>query len=205
MATNVATADQLSVLFDITVRHVFRLTAAGVLVRWIDEHGVPIKGRYDLVTNVRAYCQYLREAARLDDAEGKAYAQLRNQKMAHEAEMSALKLRLYKRQLHRSQDVEFLMCAMLTAVKSRLLAIPARTTRLLLGKTAFQEIYALLYGEIEQALKELAEYNPADFAEQNEQYLASVDAGLPNGNGNGEHPQDHEEDWNDAQAGTGEV
>jgi hypothetical protein len=75
---------------------------------------------------------------------------------------------------------------MLTAVKSRLLAIPSRTSRLVLGKTGFQEVYSLLYSEIEQVLRTLSAYNPSDFAEQNEEYLASVDAALAQPNGNGQ-------------------
>jgi hypothetical protein len=58
---NVATAGQLGMLFDISVRHVQRLTSNGVLVRLTDEEGKTIRGRYNLMTNVRAYCTYLRE------------------------------------------------------------------------------------------------------------------------------------------------
>src|SRR5262249_49758909 len=77
---------------------------------------------------------------------------------------------------HTSADIEFVMTTMLTAVKSRLLAIPARTTRLVIGKTDFTEIYSLLYSEIELALRELSEYNPQDFSERNEEYLALMGA-----------------------------
>ena len=130
--------------------------------------------------------QYLRQAARLDDVSESTFRQLRNKKMEAEAEIAALKLALYQRKLHRTEDVEFLMTTMLTAVKSRLLAIPSRTTRLVLGKTGFQEVYSLLYSELEQVLRTLSAYNPSDFAEQNEEYLASVDAALAQPNGNGE-------------------
>ena len=116
--------------------------------------------------------QYLRQAARLDDVSESTFRQLRNKKMEAEAEIAALKLALYQRKLHRTEDVEFLMTTMLTAVKSRLLAIPSRTSRLVLGKTGFQEVYSLLYSEIEQVLRTLSAYNPSDFAEQNEEYLA---------------------------------
>ena len=125
-----------------------------------------------VVTNVRAYRKYLREQARLDDASASAYQQLRNRKMEAQAEVAELKLKLYKRKLHRSEDVEFVM----TAIKSRLLAIPSRTSRLVLGKTNLQEVNALIYSEIELVLRELADYDPNSFEQANEEYLALVAA-----------------------------
>lgn len=41
-----------------------------------------------------------------------------NKKMEAEAEVGTLKLQLYKRKLHRTEDVEFVMGTMLTAPKS---------------------------------------------------------------------------------------
>jgi len=58
---NVATAEQLALLFDISVRHVLRLTSNGVPVRLTDEEGKTVRGRYNLMINVRAYCNCLRE------------------------------------------------------------------------------------------------------------------------------------------------
>jgi phage terminase Nu1 subunit (DNA packaging protein) len=147
MAANIATVERFSILFDITVRHINRLVEQGALVRAQDENGKTLRAQFELVRNVRAYCAYLREQARIDDAGQTVYTQLRNQKIAAEAEVAALKLKLYKRKLHRTEDVEFIMTMMLTAVKSRLLAIPSRTTRLLIGRSNIQEIFGLLYGE----------------------------------------------------------
>jgi hypothetical protein len=48
-------------LFDISVRHVLRLTSNGVPVRLTDEEGKTVRGRYNLMINVRAYCNCLRE------------------------------------------------------------------------------------------------------------------------------------------------
>jgi phage terminase Nu1 subunit (DNA packaging protein) len=187
MPANIATIEQLSVLFDITVRHIQRLTEQGVLIRAQDEEGKTIRGRYELVRNVRGYCAYLREQARLDDTGQSVYTQLRNQKLASETEVAALKLKLYKRKLHRTEDVEFVMTTMLTALKARLLSIPSRITRLLIGKIQFQEIYDLIYREIELALRELAEYDPNSFEARNDEYLALAGAEVQNGNGDAEH------------------
>jgi|SRR5215472_6825827 len=53
-------------------------------------------------------------------------------------------------------------------------------------ETDFSKISRLLTAEIESALKELSTYNPSDFAAENEEYLTSVDAAMPEPNGNGE-------------------
>jgi phage terminase Nu1 subunit (DNA packaging protein) len=186
MSASVATVEQLSLLLDITERHTQRLTEQGVLTRAAGPDGKAVRGRYDVVKSVRGYVKYLREQARLDDADQSRYAYLRNQKMAAEAEVAALKLKLYKRKLHRAEDVEFVMMTMLTALKSRLLSIPSRTTRLIIGKTNFQEIYGMIYGEIELALRELADYNPNSFTERNDEYLALVNAEPETRDGTGE-------------------
>jgi phage terminase Nu1 subunit (DNA packaging protein) len=162
MPAPVVTTGQLALLFGVSVRHVLRLTASGVLARRTED-GEVIKGRYDLLPAIRAYCGYLRQAARLDHAGESAFRRERNKKMEAEAEVAELKLKLYKRKLHRTEDVEFVMTTMLTALKSRLLAIPSRTTRQLIGKTNSQEIHGLLFGEIESALRELSEYDPNAF------------------------------------------
>ena len=53
------------------------------------------------------------------------------------------------------------MTAMVRAFRARVLAIPSRTTRQLIGKTDFHEIHGLLEAEIESALRELSEYDPS--------------------------------------------
>jgi hypothetical protein len=174
----------------LTPRRVRQLTAEGVLTRARDpESGEFLRGRYELFPTLNAYIQFLREG-RLDDPVETAYTKARSRRMIAEAEQAELRLKVLKGKLHYAEDVEFVMTTMLPAVKARLLAIPSRTTRLLIGKTNFQEIFGLLYGEIELALKELSTYNPSDFAEQNAEYLASVDAAAVQYNGNGDDDAD---------------
>ena len=135
---------------------------------------------------MRAYIQYLRTQARLDDASENKYVLLRNQKMAAESETAELKLAIFKNKLHRADDVEFILTNIFTAIKARLLAIPSRVTRLLIGQTNFQVIYDLLYAEIEVVLRELSDPNPQMFARQNTAYLASQGADPTTVNGAGD-------------------
>jgi phage terminase Nu1 subunit (DNA packaging protein) len=195
---------QLAKLLDITPRHVRRLVADGVLTRARDIDGKELYGRYELVASVRAYIQYLRFQARLDDASESKYVMLRNSKMAAESETAELKLAIFKSTLHRADDVEFIMTNMFTAMKQRLLAVPARTTRLVVGQTNFQVIYDLITGEIELALRELSDYNPSMFARQNSAYLSSQGADPDRLNGNGSDDDDDDENESLAADGAGD-
>jgi hypothetical protein len=185
---------QLAKLLDLTPRHIRRLVGDGVLQRARDVDGKELFQRYELVHNVRAYIQYLRTQARLDDASQSKWVLLRNQKMEADSETAVLKLNLFKNTLHRADDVEFILTNMFTALKSRLLAIPSRVTRLLIGQTSFQVIYDLVYGEIELALRELSAPTPQLFARQNVAYLASqgADPSSITGDGNGAENGDDE-------------
>lgn len=187
--------DQLAKLLDITPRHVRRLRGDGILALARDIDGKELYGRYELVFNVRAYIQYLRTQARLDDASESKYIMLRNQKMAADSETAELKLAIFKATLHRADDVEFILTNIFTAIKARLLAIPSRVTRLVLGQTNFQVIYDLLYAEIEVVLRELADPNPQMFSRQNTAYLASQGADPTTINGSEEDDEDDDQQF----------
>lgn len=74
-----------------------------------------------------------------------------------------------------------------SAIRARLLAISSRVTRLLVGQTDPNAIPTIIDAEILAVLDELAAYDPLQFNEQNEAYLAKLfpeqSATKPNGNG----------------------
>ena len=167
------TADttQLAKFLDITPRHLRRLKADGILTLARDADGSELRGRYELLPNNIAYIRYLRRLERPDDVAENQYQSLRNQRMRAEAEHASLDLKLYKSQLHRADDTEFVVGNMITAAKARIRKIPRRVTRLVLGLTEFQKIYDTLYAEIEAALREIAGYSRKMFARENREYL----------------------------------
>lgn len=177
MAVNVATPEQLALLFGLTDRRIRQLTEQGILQRLSNEDGRPVRGRYDLVKSVRAYCAYLRKQAALDDPDKSVYTQIRNRKMTSELEIAALKLQRYKRKLHYAEDVEFAMSQMFAAIRSRLLMIPERAVRRLREKKTFREIYDTLYAEFELALRDLSEYEPD--SQRTEEYVLLIGVGEP--------------------------
>lgn len=179
---------QLSKLFDITPRHIQRLTVDGVLIRARDDDGKELRGRFEVFANVRAYVKYLREAAKLDDASESKYVRLRNEKMGAESRVAVLKLGLMEKSLHHSRDVEFVITNMITACRARLLAIPSRISHQLVGKKSFKDIYKVIYDEIVLALKELSDYDANTFAQQTDEFLTQIGAELESSNGdNGEN------------------
>jgi phage terminase Nu1 subunit (DNA packaging protein) len=194
MGTLVVDKTQFAKMLDITPRHIQRLTADGVLERARDKDGKEVIGRYDLMTNIPLYVRYLRTQARLDDVSESKYVMLRNQKMAAENEQAELKLALLKNKVHRADDVEFILTNMFTAMKTNLISIPARVTRLLIGQTKFQVIYDLLSAEIGRALLELSQYDPAIFSRQNTAYLAAQGADPTSLNGDGGNEDENDDE-----------
>jgi phage terminase Nu1 subunit (DNA packaging protein) len=177
---------QLARFLDITPRHVFRLTSDGVLLRARDEAGNELRGRYDLLQNNVAYIRHLRQQGRFDDASESEYQRQRVGRMRAENEMAQIRLRELKGEMHRASDVEFVMTNMITATKQRLLSIPSRVTRLLVGLTSFKKIFNIISTEIELALKEPSGYKPEMFARQTADYMAAQPAAV-SGNGAPEH------------------
>ena len=166
------TTAQLAKLVRATPRWILKLTADGVLHRALDADGSELRGRYH-ARAVGDFCDYLRRQARIDDSSELRYSALRNEKLSAENELTQLSLAERKGQLHNSDDVEFVMTQMLTAFKARILAIPARVSRLLIGRTKFKEIFDIIMKEIEQCLLQLSGYDKSKFEKENREYLAS--------------------------------
>ena len=127
----------------------------------------------------------LRSRASVNTAD--EYTVARARRMSALADIEQLRLKRIHGELHHRQDVEFLLTQMITACKQRLLALPSRCCHSLQAKTNPAEIAEILKDEVESALRELSEYDPAKFEAANEEYLASVGAGKPEaGNRNGQ-------------------
>lgn len=186
MARATINTTQLARLILTTPRHVNRLVADGVLTRATDDDGNELRGRFEMVTNVQQYIRHL-QARRQHDPPGESeYSRLRNERMAREGELSRLRLDEIRGKLHRADDVEFAVTSMITACRSRLLSIPSRITRQLVGKRSFKEIYSIIYTEITLALRELSGYDAKKFRRQSDQFLSQ------NGNRDNENENESE-------------
>jgi phage terminase Nu1 subunit (DNA packaging protein) len=171
---------ELAQFLDLAERSVRHYRATGVFVLARDPHGRPLRGRYDLKESVRAYVQHMREKAKSGDSSESERQELRTRKLRAETEIAELQLRLLKGELHRTDDLLFILTNRITEARSHLLAIPARVATRLQGETSEQTISRIVYSEIEGALRRISELKEGDFAEQSQKYLRSISAG--NGN-----------------------
>lgn len=81
----------------------------------------------------------------------------------HEAikkEISKLKLKRLRGQLHEAADVERFLTDMLIAFKNRLMTVPQKAAALIVGEKDINVIINLLETEVLATLNELSEYDP---------------------------------------------
>lgn len=101
-------------------------------------------------------------------------------------EITKLKLRRMKKELHAAADVEMFLSEMLINFKNRLLSIPNKVAIQVMGETDINRIIKLLTEELVGTLEELSEYdpdvinkeNPIDYDEEDDDYEED-DEGLP--------------------------
>lgn len=85
-------------------------------------------------------------------------------------QISLLKLRKLRRELHEAADVEFYLSDMLIRFKNRLLALPSKLAMEIAGLNDINDIIRIIQKNILDALEELSEYDP-DEIDQGDVYL----------------------------------
>jgi len=181
----ICSAETLAAVLDLSVRHVRRLTRDGVLnlIRRDGKHP-----RYRLADSIQRYLKHQKhyitaDLSRPDDA----YLAARTERMCALAKIEQMRVDEMRGRLHRAEDVEFCLTNMLTFMKQRLLAIPARITQVLIGENDFKTIYAAIDNEICGALMELsvADYKQM-FQAQRKAHLEKMTVGMRDGEQRGE-------------------
>ncbi len=135
---------------DMTPKNVERLTQKEILKT--------VQGSlYSLADCSRAYIRYLRdrnpETPEAVDLNVERAKLTRAKRLNEELDLS-----VKKRELHRAEDVERIMTAMLINFKSRLSAIPAEEADKLASMSDKAEIFLYLDGKIKEALNELSNF-----------------------------------------------
>lgn len=75
-------------------------------------------------------------------------------------QISLLKLRRLRRELHEASDVEAFLTDMLLRFKNRLLSVPSRLAMQIAGESDINEIIQIIKKELGVVLEELSEYDP---------------------------------------------
>lgn len=99
---------------------------------------------------------------------------LEAEKAEHERykkEMSKLKLRKMRKEVHLAADVEAFLSEMLVNFRGHLLSIPGKVAPLILGETDINIIIESLTAQMLEALDELAEYDPDAINGDDENYF----------------------------------
>lgn len=95
-------------------------------------------------------------------------------------QISLLKLRKLRRELHEAVDVEIFLSNMLVSFRNRLLSLPPKLVMELGGETDQNEMIKIISKQLTDVLEELSEYDPDEI-----DGLDSSD------------PENEEEDWED--------
>lgn len=116
-------------------------------------------GKYELSTCIKEYIEYKLD---LDSSRAKGL-NLEALKARHEEikiQMSLEKLREYKAETHRSEDVEEFLSNMLVSFKNKLSTLPSKLAMEIMGETDTNVAIKKVEEEIDVALNELSGYDP---------------------------------------------
>lgn len=139
-------------------------------VRNLAEQGIIKKdshGKYVLLVSVKNYITSLKvaKAGTKVMSDFDETLDLDTEKAKHEhikRQITDIKLQLAKNSVHKSEDVERVISDMFEKFRSKMNALPAKLAKKLQGKDK-GAIQRTLKKEIDSALSELADYNPADY------------------------------------------
>ena len=151
---------QVARFLDITERRVRQLREEGIIseIR---------PGLYDLIDANHRYINYLRN--RNPDSEERIdYNAERAKLVKAKRENEEYDLRLKRRELHTSEEIERVIETMLINFRSRLSSIPSKLAPILSKKKDTAEIASLIKYQIDEALTELSEFEGMEEAADDE-------------------------------------
>lgn len=128
------------------------------------------EGFFQLVENSRKYrlesCvqEYIAYKVKAEMGKGTS-EEIDKIKAEHEVvkkDISKLKLRRLRKELHEARDVEFFLSNMLVNFRNKLLSVPSKVAVQIIGEEDVNRITELLKREMVETLEELSEYDPEE-------------------------------------------
>lgn len=147
-------------MFNMTPRRVRQLVEEGV----VDRIG---HGRFNLIDTVSKYVTFLKLNTE-SLTEGDVTESLDYEKWLHEKakrEKAEIELAHIKKEMHSSGEVEEVMNNMVMNFRQRMLSIPSKCALQLMNRTDPKYIESILEQNVNEALKELSDYDPSMFIE----------------------------------------
>ncbi|MFH5187124.1 hypothetical protein ACHHV8_33580 [Paenibacillus sp. TAB 01] len=163
----VLTGIQLAEMLNLGTRRVQQLAEEGILVK-------AARGKYKATESIQNYIRTLQDKSGAKDAGSVDYFDERARHEKAKREIAEIELSVMRGDLHKSEDVKFVMNDMLAAFRSRIMALPAKLAPQLVG-CKLPAIMNLLTKEVREALMELSEYNPQVFYAKSTEYVELSD------------------------------
>jgi phage terminase Nu1 subunit (DNA packaging protein) len=128
-------------------RTVQRLAAQGILPRAYHEDGRIKRGTFELIPCIQAFIKYQDDRLSISALNDSDFRTERTGLVRTQRQRAELELKLFKGELHRADDVEAVMNDVLSGIKMRMLGIPTRVARLLLGQSSISKVFSRKVGE----------------------------------------------------------
>jgi phage terminase Nu1 subunit (DNA packaging protein) len=149
-------------LLDLSERRVQQLSREGVIPK-------ATRGQYDLIGSVRGYVRYLRDQAVKAQAGAPDYASERARFIRARADLAEMEAEEKRGSVIAAEDVEAAWIAVLSLLRTRLLALPDRLAPVAHTEASPAGVRDVIRGAIREALEELAESDARP--ERNDEYL----------------------------------
>lgn len=144
---------ELAQCLGITSRRVRQLKEEGLFQTAAGERG------YGLEKSIQEYIDY-----KVNAETGRRSSMSREAVQAEHEEVkkqiSILRLRKLRRELHEAADVEHYLSDMLARFKNRLLALPSKMAMEISGETDINQVIQAIHKDLLDTLEELSEYDP---------------------------------------------
>lgn len=144
---------QLAQCLDISTRQVRYLRDEGLF------HNVKGGRGYALETCVQEYINF-KVNAEMGRGASVSIEKVRTDHERIKKDISALKLRRMRQELHEAADVEAFLSDMLTRFKKRLLSLPSKIAMQIAGEKDINVLIQILTRNLNEALEELSRYDP---------------------------------------------
>lgn len=153
------TLKELSAIIGISERQINRLRTEQGILTPVSEGGRGHKKLYRLEQCVPEYINF-KVAGVTENGGGLVREREQAEHERIKKQISQIKLRRLKRELHESKDVENFLTDMLVSFRSRLIVIPQKLAPLVIAETDVNHVMSMIESEIFEAIEELAEYDP---------------------------------------------
>lgn len=150
-------------MLNVSERRVQQLVKEGILPGSVNY-------RYDLVACGKAYIEHVESRQTLaNQSKDKLDSELKSEKVLHERAVRKKQEYLLKeleRSMYRAEDVERVWNDQAMAFRARVMALPSRIAPLVQYETDVEGILVICKKEVDSALIEMSNYDPAKFTKR---------------------------------------